>query len=252
MTRIVIAVPCYNEETRLDLPAFERALDSWRGLRFVFVDDGSSDGTAEVLASFREGREDRVDVESLAENRGKAEAVRRGCLRALASEPDLIGYWDADLATPLSEIGHFLEVFERRPDVRFVLGSRVKLMGRTVVRSTARHYAGRVFATVASLVLSLPVYDTQCGSKMMVACAPLREVLSEPFLTRWIFDVELIARYLALEEEHFECGRGESIYELPLMTWIDRGDSRLGYRDFLRAPLELARIRGAYRETLAT
>ena len=252
MIRVEIAVPCYNEEDRLDLPAFERALASWPGLGFVFVDDGSSDGTSDLLAKFRRGREDRVVVESLAENSGKAEAVRKGCLRALESSPELIGYWDADLSTPLTEIGRFVNVFERKPEVRFVLGSRVKLMGRTVVRSAARHYAGRVFATAASLVLSLPVYDTQCGAKMLVACEPLRDVLAKPFLTRWIFDVELIARYLALEEEHLDCGRGASIYELPLMAWIDRGDSRLGYRDFLRAPFELARIRMEYGHTLAT
>ena len=249
--QIDLVVPCYNEADRLDLGAFERALDSWTNLGVIFVDDGSSDATQERLSGFAERRPGSVEVVALATNSGKAEAVRRGCLRALERDPELLAYWDADLSTPLGELPRFVEVFEKRPEVRVVLGSRVKLMGRTIVRSSLRHYAGRVFATAASYVLDLPVYDTQCGAKMVRVGPSSRNLFETPFMADWIFDVELIARYLLVEERESDRARGAGIYELPLRTWVDEGASRLSLRDFLVAPWELLRIAVRYRSSNA-
>jgi hypothetical protein len=100
-----------------------------------------------------------------------------------------------------------------------VIGSRVQLLGRRITRSTVRHYAGRIFATCASLVLGLPVYDTQCGAKLFRATPVLACILDRPFTSHWIFaDVELLARYLdaARTDGH---RAPELIYELALKTW---------------------------------
>jgi glycosyltransferase involved in cell wall biosynthesis len=100
----IIVVPCYNEAARLDSAAFARFLTSESNVRFVFVDDGSKDATAEVVRAIGREWPDRVHLLQLARNQGKAEAVRSGILEAARLQPDLIGYWDADLATPLMEI----------------------------------------------------------------------------------------------------------------------------------------------------
>jgi len=103
-----------------------------------------------------------------------------------------------------------------------------------------RHYLGRVFATAASLVLALPIYDTQCGAKLFRANRQIFSLFAQPFMSRWIFDVEIIARYLTT------FGSGAGIYELPLDRWTDIGDSRVKSADFIRASGELANIYRAH------
>ena len=106
-------------------------------------------------------------------------------LEALETDADFVGYWDADLATPLDAVPRFLAVFEDRPGVNLVLGSRVKLLGRTIDRHAWRHYLGRVFATLVSEMLHLAVYDTQCGAKLFRSTDALRRVLTRPFTTSY-------------------------------------------------------------------
>lgn len=241
---VALVIPCYNEEARLDARALCEARLEGRSLELVLVDDGSRDGTRAVLASIARDRPG-VRVVALEHNAGKAEAVRRGVLDALGRSPDAVGFWDADLATPLSELPAFVDVLDSQPDAEIVIGSRVKLMGRVIERHAWRHYSGRVFATAASLALDLPVYDTQCGAKLFRATPLLARVFERPFLARWIFDVEVIARFMALDPrgpEHVM----RSLIELPLARWVDVHGSKVKARDFLRAALDLALIRRTY------
>lgn len=241
--RVMIVVPCYNEEFRLPAAEFRRFFGESQ-IQFVFVDDGSRDKTIEGLESLRKGREDRVHVLRAPVNRGKAEAVRLGFNFALDQGAEYIGYWDADLATPLDAIPELMAVFAQRPDLDMVFGSRVKLLGRYVNRRTSRHYLGRIFATVASMVLQLPVYDTQCGAKIFRVRPGTRALTAEPFLTRWVFDVELIARYiLSVGSPQTAAQR---IYEFPLNVWDDVGGSKVKPLDFLIAFRDVVRIYWKY------
>lgn len=228
----MIVVPCYNEELRLPVEQFQRFL-SESPVSFVFVDDGSRDKTLERLENLRKGHEDRVFVLALPENRGKAEAVRKGLNFALDRNAQYAGYWDADLATPLDAITEFMAVFAARPDLEMVFGARVKLLGRKVHRKTSRHYLGRVFATAVSVILRLPIYDTQCGAKIFRVGPGTRELVAEPFGSRWVFDVELLARYIR------RLGSAETaarrIYEYPLHAWEDVGGSKVKAYDFIAA-----------------
>ncbi len=241
----VIVVPCFNEGARLDAAAFPGFVARSPGTRFCFVNDGSRDDTLTVLQRLCREAPATGFVLDLVRNHGKAEAVRRGMLAAFETRAPLAGFWDADLATPLAEIPRFRRVLDDSPQVEIVLGSRVKLLGRSIERSPLRHYLGRVFATGASLTLRLAVYDTQCGAKLFRATPELRRVFEQPFLTRWVFDVEILARYLRLAPGG-RAAAAARIHELPLLCWADVPGTKLKPWDFVRSGLELVRIWNAY------
>ena len=239
--RLTIVVPCYNEAARLDGERFLTFAAAAPGLRFLFVDDGSRDATKRILDELQGRAPDSIGVLSLAANVGKSEAVRRGCLAAFESNPEYVGYWDADLATPLDEIPRFLSVLEGHPTVLLVMGSRVCLLGRAVHRTWTRHYLGRAFATAASVVLQLPVYDTQCGAKVFRVHPATVSVFQESFLSRWLLDVEIIQR-LKQRTSVAACRDGVVLYELPLQAWDDVAGSKLSCRQAAGALRDLARV----------
>jgi dolichyl-phosphate beta-glucosyltransferase len=244
--RVSLVVPCYNEALRLDVQRFRQHLAGNSQSRLLFVDDGSTDGTHRVLEQVRSGHEHCTEILRCGKNKGKAEAVRLGLTYALDNfHQEIVGYWDADLATPIESVDRFLTILDARPEIEMVFGSRVKLLGRYVERRPMRHYLGRVFATVVSQMLRLPIYDTQCGAKLFRVMPRIRQIFDEPFLSKWVFDVEIIARYLQLygaDPKHLE----QIIYEYPLEKWIDIPGSKVRPKDFFIALQDLLKIKRKY------
>jgi dolichyl-phosphate beta-glucosyltransferase len=244
--QVTVIVPCYNEEKRLPQRDFIVFADQTPGYNFLFVNDGSKDRTDETLQALQAERPERFQVLNLEKNEGKAEAVRRGFQHAMGSGVPFLAYWDADLATPLDVLPRFVHEFDARPKIEIVLGARVKLMGRDIQRKMSRHYLGRIFATFASWALDLAVYDTQCGAKMFRVTDTLKEVFEAPFSSRWIFDVEILARYM--QKTGFPRAEAEArIYEYPLEVWRDVAGSKVKSGDFLKAVGELTAIYLRYR-----
>lgn len=241
-----IIIPCYNEEERLDVARFCDFASPSHSITFLFVNDGSTDSTLRLLESLKGSAPTKFAVLNLQQNRGKAEAVRQGFLAAVDSHPDYVGFWDADLATPLHTISDFLDVAESRPELEMIIGSRVKLLGRKIERRPSRHYLGRIFATAVSTILGVEVYDTQCGAKLFRASSSINALFQQPFHSRWIFDVEIIARLIQARRGKELRQPEHVIYEFPLTEWTDMPGSKLKYSDFIRAAWELYRIRNCY------
>lgn len=239
-TWCTIVVPCYNEASRLKVDSFVEFLMSEPGVRFLFVNDGSSDDTLIVLRKLSMANSDRILVVDQQPNAGKAEAVRKGMLLA-AEGSAYVGFWDADLATPLQALPELLSLLCHDPTLEMVFGARVRLLGRHIVRRPVRHYLGRIFASMVSILLRLPIYDTQCGAKLFRVSGDLIQVLEKPFETRWIFDVEIIARFLALHRGDPEYGK-RAIYEFPLRQWEDIAGSKVKPHDFIISFWDLVRI----------
>ena len=237
----VVVIPCFDEADRLDVDGFLAFVRGWPQGRLLFVDDGSQDGTRAVLEKLVAQEPRGCALLALPRNHGKAEAVRQGMLSAFALQPDLAGYWDADLATPLAVIPLFERMLAERPACDLVMGSRVRLLGRSIVRRPARHYLGRVFATAASLLLAIPVYDTQCGAKLLRVNPATRELFREPFRSRWIFDVEILLRQ-ATAARRSGVDPEAKTYEVPLETWRDVGGSKLRATDLARVLVDLGHL----------
>lgn len=247
MNTHAIIIPCFNEGQRLNTSLFVEFLKHHRNIFFVFVNDGSTDNTHDLLKSMADECSEMIHIVELKSNSGKAEAIRCGADYILKNHKvSSVGYWDADLSTSLSEIPKFIHFLREHQKILFLMGSRIKRLGANIKRSEIRHYFGRIFATATSLILKLPIYDTQCGAKLIRR--DLAEIIfRDQFISRWLFDVELIARIIA-EFGHFKTL--DCIYELPLETWIDERKSKVKTIDFLHSPYELILIRQKYRKAL--
>lgn len=236
MSAVVLVIPCFNEEHRLDRDEVLR-LAQHEGVSLLLVDDGSRDRTRAVLDELAARAPSSISVLALAKNSGKSEAVRTGLCAAAATGAPWVGFADADLATPVDEIVRLAGIAQAgKADV--VLGSRVAMAGTHIERKAVRHYLGRVFSTAAALTLEARFYDTQCGAKFFRNTALLRGALEERFHSRWIFDVELLARLLG--------GVGdldglpvEAFKEVPLQKWTDVPGSRLRAKDLVKVGSEL-------------
>jgi glycosyltransferase involved in cell wall biosynthesis len=235
----VVVVPCFNEALRLDSLSFVELARS-RRVRLLFVDDGSTDETAEVLRRLTK-ETDGVEVLSLHANVGKAEALRAGLRRAIDDGASVVGYCDADLSTPPGELLRLIDRLESDPRLAAVFGCRVARLGSRIERTAFRHYAGRVYATLASLALGMPVYDTQCGAKVFRVGDELVSALEAPFPSGWVFDVVLCDR---LRRGNGLCGGlpDEVFFELPLEEWHDVHGSKLNLSGTLRAIADVIAI----------
>ncbi len=244
MTSTVLVVPCFNESRRLPVEAFLDFASRRPDTRFLMVDDGSSDGTCAVLDRMARSSPS-FSVLPLEVNVGKGEAVRRGVLKALEGDAVFIGFFDADLSTPLEAAASLRAGLESDPVLEAVFAARVKLAGRVVERGTFRHYAGRVFATLADNLLRLPFYDSQCGAKLFRAGPCSQALFEEPFGSRWIFDLEIALRLKRWGKERAR-GLEELVHEFPLEVWRHHEDSRLTPWDGARVLVDLVRLWSRY------
>ena len=235
-----IVIPCYNEENRIDLEAYKEFLNSNSDYFILFVDDGSVDETKVVLSEFCSPRSN-AEVITLKKNQGKAEAVRSGIQYLLTINCQIIGFLDADLATPFSEAKRLIFELERNDKLLMVMGSRLNnILGGNIHRSFFRKISSFILSLLFKMATNIIARDTQCGAKFFKS-EELGFVFTDPFLTKWLFDIEILHRINASSYDLYtECR------EIPIYYWRDMGDSKIGWRDIILIMRELNVIRKNY------
>jgi len=229
-----LVIPAYNEAARLGKTlqaAFEYLNAQASESEIIVVDDGSTDGTAQVATESFENFSGRIGsrVIRVPVNRGKGHAVRAGLLAARAP---IALFSDADLSTPLTETPKLVAPI-RAGEYDVVFGSRAldrSLIG--VHQPWRREQSGRVFNLVMRLATGLPYWDTQCGFKAfrLDVCRPIIEAAK---IDRFGFDVELL--YVA----HLSGLRLDE----RAVRWNDVAGSKVSFMNGLDGFLELRKLR---------
>lgn len=215
MNKALLIIPCYNEEKRLNINSFKQADEN---IDFIFANDGSTDNTRCILSSLID--EKRFYLFNSEQNLGKANIIQH-CYQyinehKLIKEYDIIGYWDADLATPLYEVNNMLLLLNEHYEA--IWGSRISRLGSKITRNKYRHYLGRIFATIVSITLKVKSYDSQCGAKIFKKDIA-KIAFQKPFITNWIFDIEILMRV-----------DNAKILEYPLLEWTDIEGSKVNIK----------------------
>jgi dolichyl-phosphate beta-glucosyltransferase len=232
----LLVIPFYQDAARFQPFLRELLVALPPSFSLRVVDDGSGiehRRQLQELISHAPAHPDRAALlppRHLPANQGKGAAVRAGWHDYAAY--DLVGFVDADGAVCAREILRLYDYFCVQPEtVDAVIASRVKILGRHIDRRLSRHLIGRVFATIVSLASRLPVYDSQCGYKLLKSRA-LGQVLPRLWSNRFAFDVELIMELAAT---------GAVIHEFPV-DWIDQPGSKVKvWRNFLPMLLDVGR-----------
>jgi dolichyl-phosphate beta-glucosyltransferase len=242
--QIGIVVPCYNEENRISLITFEEYINKNKNCFFCFVNDGSNDKTLKMLRAFSSKYPYRIYVVDNKINLGKAESVRNGINHLLSEKKfDILGYLDADLATPLDEIERITALFNNTKKL-IIFGSRIKHIGGYVEREFTRYILGRIFATVvSSWLLKIAVYDTQCGFKFFRA-AIVESLFDKKFQSKWFFDIELFCR---IKKKFPYTDINEIAQEFFIKIWKDQKGSKIKLSDYFSVPLELIKLKYYYK-----
>jgi glycosyltransferase involved in cell wall biosynthesis len=208
--RIDIVIPAFNEEERIDrtLRAYRSAIVEPRA-RFLVALDSCTDRTADVVR-WHADIDPRVELHEFPKL-GKGGVIMESFRRC---DADVIGFVDADCATPPAEFLRLVDVASRadgaiasRAHPASVLPTR---------RPRSRRVSSWAFARLTRLLFGLPYQDTQCGAKVV-----RREVIEHalPLLSSrdFLFDVDLLLTADRL---------GYRIVEVPTV-WLDQEGSRL-------------------------
>lgn len=243
MLKICMIVPCYNEGQRILENEYLSFLNTHTNFNLLFVDDGSNDQTYEVLSKLKE-KHQNINLLKLNKNSGKAEAIRSGFNTIKNSNYQLIGYIDADLAIPFSEVLRLQEKINE--GYLFAFSSKKPTQNSNLEIKFKRYFIGRVLSFMVSKSLKLKVYDTQCGCKLMEK--DLAEIaFRNTFFSSWLFDVEIIWRIIIQNGRSFFNNKA---IEVPVKKLIDRGSSRIKLSDLFSLPFEFFRIHSHYKKTL--
>jgi glycosyltransferase involved in cell wall biosynthesis len=227
-------VPCFNEEKRINLDYWNK-LSEIPNVHWIFVNDGSSDGTKSLLNQISNS-----SVINLERNSGKAEAIRKGISDTFDKNPAEIfqvGYLDADSAFEIEDIKNLVMLsFSKGSTFDSYWGSRVALSGRNITRNNLRHILSRILITIFGYRMGNLPYDPQTGFKIFKFNKEQMAIFDKNFETKWFVDIEILLRFKAVN------GKDMRIWEVPVNTWKDIEGSKIRGLELITVFRDLVKI----------
>ncbi|MFJ6798370.1 dolichyl-phosphate beta-glucosyltransferase [Streptomyces sp. NPDC091268] len=232
-----VVIPAYREEARLapTLDAVRDHLDAHVGpgpadWEVVVVDDGSPDGTADIV--LKAADDPRIRLIRSEQNRGKGNALRLGVLGSLGRRVLIM---DADLATPIEELAKLERALAGDEQLDAAIGSRAH-RDSAIERhqGVLREALGRIGNRFIRLVAVPGIRDTQCGFKLFDG-DQARTAFGASKLDGWAIDVEILQYFRR---------KGWPVAEVPV-RWAHQDGSKVRLLDYLRTLGELMRLNAA-------
>ncbi len=241
-----LVIPCFNEAKRLKVAEYRAFIEAHPDVIVCFVNDGSRDNTLEILHGIQRDYPAQVIVAENARNMGIGETVRNGVLTTAGiSAIREVGFLDADLSTGFDEYLEMLQIM-RDSSLLMIFGSRKSEDGRNISYSPIRLLAATITRIIIRRIVKLPITDTQCGAKIFAQEA-IPVCFGQPFVSRWLFDVEVILR---LTREKKSLDDSKYIREFFLLRWKHEPDSKVTLKDTIHIPYQFLKIIMHYRINL--
>lgn len=237
---MTMIVPCYNEGKRLDLNYWKHIVLATKDIKWIFIDDGSSDNTSELLSQIPGG----VEVKRLSSNFGKAEALKLGFLEAILRENEVIGFIDADQSFDKEEVvqmcnryRHITEWNSSSQNYIAVFMSRKSISNDLASLGSAfRKLFGTMVSKINSAIWSELPSDTQCGFKFFLVTDNLVSALRDSFSNSWFFEIELLMRIRSIQDNPLV------INVVPLQYCFHVKDSKTGKSNTLNSVWQVVTV----------
>jgi glycosyltransferase involved in cell wall biosynthesis len=231
----LLIVPVYNEVERLNTKTWAKISNS-KSFDILFVDDGSTDKSYSMLRRLQVNNP-RISIKRLVINRGKGNAIYEGIKLSKKLGYNYVGLMDADLSVLPSNLTFGLVKILENSSLFMVSGARIQLAGWNVERTYFRRWAGRLIATLISLVTGITIYDPQSPCKWFNLSNISLKYLKKP-RTRWFYEVELLLNFITSTKpkNNFE------ILEFPILGWEEKKGSHLNFFSFPKILFELTII----------
>ena len=217
-----VIIPVFNEEQRIKPFLNELRQESKKSWEVIFVDDGSKDGSADVIKS---SGIPNLKIISYKKNRGKGYAVKKG---VEASAGRCILFIDADGSIHPSEIKKMLLLLQKHD---FVVGNRAA-RDSEVEQPLLRRFFGICFNAYSNFLFGLSIRDKLCGFKGFKSHVA-KKLFKNLESNRWIFDIEVFFKAKKIGIEPF----------LMPIKWEHRDKSKMKPYDPLKIALDLVSLR---------
>ena len=239
-----LVIPCYHESARIGafLADLCETLTPLGGVTIRVVEDGSEAAEKQRMEAIIAVQRAKTPILReplfLPENQGKGGAIYSAWNDEKSA--DWLAFVDADGSCSAAEVARLIQLARETAPNAALFASRIKMLGTTVCRDFRRHVLGRVYATLVSELLDIPVYDSQCGLKL-VPRAAFEGISTHLTVHGFAFDVELMTALL---------DSGCAIREVPI-SWHETPGGKVHLlRDSWRMARDVLRIK-ARRSSIA-